>query len=754
MAIAKLSDLASTKCWNLENSDVRLGIETATGFIRSLVFKKQKVDLFAQLRQGIPGYIGGLRIFDERDAKWYEDLKTPFILRQAKVGKNEVSFVKLYKGAPFKLTVTLRMEKDAFHWEVEAVKNNAKVKDRSLRVYFTMPLIASWDVWAPCVGGERFGGFDGMTPFEFMYTQVPSVSEYEIILPMCSHFNRQLDVGYTVINPIDERVPASKFQFSNGERCFNWGSMAKKMQEAPVLETVNYYIGLVGNRPMRTKVMMFFHEGCYRPGLGKIFNKYKKFFVPKNDRMYEHEGIFGGCLATWNPPPVAEVVEKMIKTYEFHGHFEYYCDYIQPGDTWRSVIVYEALFQKWGRKKDAREVRDWVHSHTDQEIMAEIEGKRPEDFSPQEAHERVWTTRKKLQGMIDELVAAGVSPFWYFNYTDGFRPEVERRWPDSIARDEDGAIQPSGWFMCHNMNSDPKGSFGKFQIESARKILKDYPHIAGFFLDCFRHYEIDFAHDDGITVVNNKPAYSMNFSYDDAEAVIEKMLLRADKCTFANKPRTIRMMRYVDGMMLEGNGDAFEEKFFWSGMAKPIVFLWTTNENSDDENCRRSVLHGCFPKASDDEPGLGRRKKYMALYEAMRRRVYCFEPDPMRVPKGCRGKLFTQGKDYIAGIVNLNVDEGQSLTYAKPPHAMFRVQRGCDVTKVGLMLPGRKDWKFVDFKFNGTFVAVPLEGFTNCAVVKLFVTGHSGKKIGPQKFSGTVDYCQDPDSSFMDISSR
>src|SRR5450756_417333 len=106
-----------------------MGIEQSTGFIRSLVFKKKKVDLFAQLRQGIPGYIGGLRVFDERDAKWYEDLKTPFVLRQAKAGKNEVRFVKLYRGAPFKLTVTLRMEKDAFHWEVEAVKNNPKVKD-------------------------------------------------------------------------------------------------------------------------------------------------------------------------------------------------------------------------------------------------------------------------------------------------------------------------------------------------------------------------------------------------------------------------------------------------------------------------------------------------------------------------------------------------------------------------------------------------------------------------------------------------
>ncbi len=136
------------------------------------------------------------------------------------------------------------------------------------------------------------------------------------------------------------------------------------------------------------------------------------------------------------------------------------------------------------------------------------------------------------------------------------------------------------------------------------------------------------------------------------------------------------------------------------------------------------------------------------MYESFRRRVFCFEPDPMRVPKGCRGKLYTVGEDYMAGIVNLNLEEGQHMTYDKAPYAMFRVKRGCDVGKVGVLLPGDKEFREVPFKFNGTFIAVPLEGFTNCATVKLFVTGKSGKAIGPDKFKGAVDSCGDPDNSF------
>jgi hypothetical protein len=64
------------------------------------------------------------------------------------------------------------------------------------------------------------------------------------------------------------------------------------------------------------------------------------------------------------------------------------------------------------------------------------------------------------------------------------------------------------------------------------------------------------------------------------------------------------------------------------------------------------------------------------------------------------------------------------------------------------------DWRAVDFRFNGTIMAVPLAEYKNCAVVKLFVTGDTGKAIGQEKFTGPIDFCGDPESSFQDISKR
>ena len=231
MAKELLRDLADVQTWRIENDDAHIDLERDTGYIRSMFFKAGGVDLFAQTRGNIPGYIGGIRIYDERDQKWYDDMRTPFTLSGASKRGNTVKFTKKYKGCPFTVTETIKMEPFGLNWEVQAVKANAKVADRSLRVYFYLPLIAGWDIWAPCKFGQK--AFDGMTPFEFMYTQIPYVSDQEIILPMISHFNSKLNVGYSVVEPIDENVPAAKFVFNNGENCFNWGTMHQGRRMSP-----------------------------------------------------------------------------------------------------------------------------------------------------------------------------------------------------------------------------------------------------------------------------------------------------------------------------------------------------------------------------------------------------------------------------------------------------------------------------------------------------------------------------------------
>ena len=756
----KLTELTKSDVHTIKNEHVAFDIEKKTGWIRSMVWPRQGVDLFQQLRGGIPGYAGGIRIFDEEDRVWYSDYDSTFSVSNMRKSGKAVTFNKQFKDAPFSVTVTMKMDRDCLNWDVEAEKKNKKVKDRSLRVYFSLPLIAGWDYWAPCNYGEKT--FDGMTPFEFMYTQVPYVSDQEIILPMVSHYSKALRVGYSIVDPIDANVPAAKFGFENLHNCYNWGSMNKDPRTAPMLHTCNYYIGLVGERKMKTKVMVFAHEGDWRPGVGMVYKRWQEYFDPFNDSIYEHEGVFQ-CGGIQNADHIKDSLAMGLKTLEVHGHFQDYGDYYQDGkDKWYTIDFKETLRRALledlnrvdkeggGEEKGAecvsRHLEAYIEAHTDKELAKKA-------GMPVE---KITHTRADIKDRLQKLTDAGIACHWYFNYTDGYRPHVEKEWPDAICRDDNGDPIPSGWYMNHTMNADPKFSFGKFCYESARKIVDEYPMLKGFFLDCFRHHDIDFGHDDGVTVVNGKPAYSVNHSYDDIEKLIKTRVMKPRNLTsFANKPMSMRIMRYCDGQLLEGNGQTYEERFFWASIACPMFLMWTRRDRSIDEFLRRSLLHGCYPRDEELTPeNIKRYQAYLPLYKEFKRRVLCFEPDPIRGPRNSRCKLYTVKDGYVASIVNTSIDVGDTVRWGHKPYALFRVEQGHNIGKVGVMYPGDDEMREVRFAFDGTYIVAPLKDYVNCAVVKLFVTGKSKKQIGDGIFSEAARMCGDPESSFEDISDR
>ena len=320
-----------------------------------MVFKKSGVDLFQIKRQNIPGYLGYLRVYDQRDGRWYNDLDNPFDLLSQRKRGNEVTFVKRFHNAPFTLAVRLRLDDFGLLWQIEGRKAKPDVADRSLRVGFNLPLQAGWHVWAPCRDGDFV--FDGMEDFNFDHLQVSYVSGRDIILPMASHYSRALDAGYSMLLPLDARVPMAAFQFENGDKGFNWGYAEKPPQSLQTLEALNSYIGLVGGRPMKTELLVLFHGGDWRPALEQVYRRYQPFFDPDSPAIYDAEEVFvGGGIQTGNNPK--SETDLGGKTLEVHGHFSTYGDYFQEGmDRWLKLNTLEGLYHR-SRKRLARGTDD------------------------------------------------------------------------------------------------------------------------------------------------------------------------------------------------------------------------------------------------------------------------------------------------------------------------------------------------------------------------------------------------------------
>ena len=712
----------------IENEHASISVSRSTGWIRSLVWKDKGVDLFAQLKRPIEGYIGGIRVFDEVSRKWYDDFAGRSEVRWKKGGKDGVlSFSKRFRGAPFSVQVTLSLDGTRLAWDVELRQIRGKKGNRQVKVVFFLPLIAGWQVWAPAVNTPF--DFDGMSSFEFMYNQGPYVGEREVMVPVISHYSAGLDVGYTVSDYMERNIPASKFQFSNGRAHYGWSQYfsVPNWEDYPYLEIVHSYIGMRGSAPCETGVQVFFHEGDWRPGLGQVVEHHKETFFPRVDAIWDRAGVFhcGGVQTTGY---LEKALSLGFKYMEVHGHFPWYGEYFyEEAPEWESVGTMERRLT--GRKVDPNAPPTKPHS------------------------------QEGIEESLKAFKEKGVSPHWYMNYSDGFRDEVEKRWPESIAEQEDGERAKSGWHFCHLMNPDPSGDFGKHILDNARKVIERYPQLDGFFLDCFRHFEFDFAHDDGVTLANNKPVYNISWGLGRIQEEVSKLLREKGLDCFANKPRTIWTMRWVDGVLLEGQGDAAEHKWFWTCLAKPIFYMWGALTKPQEEYLKRCVVLGGWPKlpsgnwrADGRDFEFHRRlyAAYLPLYPHFTRRVVCFEPDPVRFSDGLYGQFYTRPDGaYVAGAMTdwtSVFDEAGRRVVA--PYVAFKLKTADELGDVRVHYAGEKEPRQADYyRTPEGLLVVDMPEFRTAAAVVL-KPGTGSRNLGTKSLRDTRDYCGDPTSAF------
>jgi hypothetical protein len=447
----------------------------------------------------------------------------------------------------------------------------------------------------------------------------------------------QEELGITLSHPVDQRQPSAGFV-----RSF-------LPHGAPCLQAVTALTGLRGSKPLSVSGYLVAHSPCYRPALGWMLGRWPEYFQP-------HPGIYdkGGIYSIGNPGTGAMgsdgeynyqgFVEYRAFFFEMHAHFPWY-----------------GLYFPDNPKTDS-----WPD-------LAKIERGKPREDKLSVA---------VINQRLENLDAAGFHVFYYFAINDGYPPEAQRRWPDAIARWPD-RVALSGWrgggIEYRNMNADTSFSFGRALLRQFDGISSQVRPLAGIFFDTIHHNDLDFAHDDGLTLVylhsSSVPAYSINFCYDYFLDYISQNLHSQGQYLFINGPAAIRNARGVDAIMLEGEGAPeweyeFEYRRFLSCMVRPMIWLFPSRPHKRREILlQRCLLYGAVPSAppsarepqTDKQAGEDDRKlwkPYLPLYETLRGRRLCFEPDPLDVPMGFRGEIFTMPDGGYAVVL---INEGMSV---------------------------------------------------------------------------------------------
>ncbi len=539
-------------------------------------------------------------------------------------------------AAPFVIAHSLRATPAGIRWEASPKLLPERKENRSVVVSWMLPLPFGWQFWGP--NDTVSHRTDGVTPYRFVYAHTDQ-SDYGSILPLVGAWGR--DSGAAVFSPPDVRKCQIIFDVYTQNLSDPPKGVWRKAEDVQMLRVAHHMVGLRPGRQLDLAVCIAAARPDWRGVMGHYVRAYPELFEPipaarKYEGMYGIDnasglkrGQFGGLKA------------QGITCLEVHGHFPEYGVYITP----------EALADPeltWRCRPHARE-----------ELSLAIN-----------------------RGIVEGLLEAGVPPFMYFYNVHADSETIRNRFAADLMQGETGRpnIQYQGEPALRAQVDSP---FGKHLLEQMDLMLKAYPKAPGLFVDNFSIQWVDFAHDDGVTMIHNRPAYDMNRNHQDVGPPCFAKAHQAGKVIMVNKLGTIESARGADMVLVEGMSVAGLRMHAFACPYRAVFPLAWEGPRTPDrlERCMQHLLiWGGTPAATLARRGdRGAITAYRPLTDAMIGKRWVFEEDPLSLPAGFQGQLFRidphapHAGDVVVSLVDLErswrenrFTEGQSVIVDLP----------------------------------------------------------------------------------------
>jgi len=609
---------------HLAGGGIRCGLDRYTGRITELKHVATG-DIFASPKVGP----AGLEVFDELDRVWYTDLQTPSTLSGMLTNQREVSFVKQFVAAPFALRCTWRWGGDGVRLHVEAFLHDG-APQRSIRISVVLPVTPRLVSWAPSWPPPSDVLAD---PVRYCYladekgkarTGIPMLTLFHRGkggLSLCMPFERpkvQLNMGIEPFDPTKWYVPERIPRMNAGAEVDTVTPPDKgDLGDRPVIRFTEKHVGLRPGKTLPFAMWFFGHEPDWRPALGRVVETYRDYFEPHPAFAPLVGGTYGGNPNKTTPELLKGAEPFAFTKNWFHAHFEFHGEFLTD----------EACSDPNYR---------WVCEPYPTEFV---------DIGI----ERVRAGIRRLREM-------GNGTFLYgFNMHCDEKIIAKRRLEADVARNQEGDVarayheQPVMYFS-------PCSPFGSHQLDQMDRLMRMYPDIAGIALDNWNYAGIDFGHDDGVTMVGNKPAANLNFTQQRMIPAIAAKMHAAGRFVFTNKGRTIESLRGVDTVLTEAKGHQTYGTFAYMNLHRCVTPC--EYESMKDAKYAEYVLKyvlawggqpSHFEAQSDPEQALA----YKPLYDCIRNQRWVFSVDPLTLPDGCEGQIFRidEGSPWNAGTV-------------------------------------------------------------------------------------------------------
>ena len=595
----------------LSSKSIEVGLSKEKGNLKELSLKRNNFGKW----NGCESYFS---IIDELREKTYKDTESPMSLSQkrGKEGSEDiVENLKEFKGADFIVKEIWKLNGDSLTWCIEVSLKKGK-RERTIQIKQLIPYpdptygLGVWSAQSQFpTKVERLGGLHLAYGDGCFGTVIPTITLYK----------EKEDVGLTITKPFGLKTSKLAFSFQD--------------YRSQGVEVETTLLGLRKDKPAVTEFMIHPHEGCWRPGLAWLYKKYPEYFDPPNKKVREIEGGYFLSHPFVKEKDIASMTPYKLKWEELHCHFPYYGQYapkeekwINNGDFWEECVNFNV-----------------------ETLISDIKIDKSSSVSAGKLSAEIIDNHFKMvhKHKVKSLI--------YFQCAGDGAPPIQKKYPNSIARDINGSSFNNPWNACL-MNSDPFTSFGKEMSKMIDRLFEKFPNMDGVFLDQFGYNALDFAHDDGITMFKNKPVYSLWHCYEKPVKKLADKLHQQGKLIFSNGAYNVEMQKDIDGMMAEGVpwiADAFK----YLCICKPLLFLsfYWDNAYQAESMFHQCLLCGASYSLWPHPPKEVKKvlKVYIPLIEKLYGRKWLLEPNPLKLPEGCDGNIFIGEKgDKIVTLVS------------------------------------------------------------------------------------------------------
>jgi hypothetical protein len=659
-APALFPDMVATDTVCLENEAFCIMLMRSTGTIVSFTDKAIDEDL-CQLKghytwRSRPPLrtIAGVEVRDCLEDRVFSDRRQAAQADNWRIEKRDsaqsVSFDRKFPDANFTIQETLLLKGTTLEWEISLLKDPGAA-ERSVRVSYLFPLLTDpWRLWAPTSRPNRRNvhpeipfrirhGLDRGGHFAWGVDYAP--------VPMVSFFRPQMNRHLSFTVPPD--VPNVLVHFTNctgQESPFIYNSLDYQPDELPCFATTFHYLGLRDSGPTNVKLVINSGPGEFRSSLAWLRDNFSPWFLPTDKAVFEHVGFYGVSWPLEKGVSDVEVKNELrwqsemgLSLAQTHANFPCYGCYISDDSVWQCI------------------------PHPRQNADLSIAGMR------------------KLIRLNRQM---GVSIFPYFNVVDGQREFADESFSDEIVRDALGE-RVNEYGDSYLMNADPELGFGRHLLKQAAAYLDSFDQVAGIYLDnAGKNYQVDFGHDDGITMIGNRPAYAMQIAFQRIFAHIDTLVHNRDKFIIGYSAENLEALKGVDvldmSMSRREKIPMAEASRFFLLDERPSIIEDSHQQEHLELYYQYCLWLGAQPMVPDskfEDNNLTVFSRYAPFIKSLVRRRWVLEPNALVLPEqdDLVGNLFElPGGDFV-------------LTLASLGRSMFEPQGGSNSLSIEYNLP-------------------------------------------------------------------